>query len=377
MYIVFLTHEYPSENNTCGGIGTFVKYLANHLTQNSFRVTVIGAGNKTIDEHFFDNEVEIFILKKSTWKFAKFKDHFNRILKKIEELNQIQKIDIIEGSELNFAFFPKKTKYKKVIRLHGGHHFFASELNKKPALWRGYQEKKSFRNADEFIAVSNYVGDKTKELLDIEIKFSTIYNGIDLSNFYKSNTSKEILGKLVFIGTVCYKKGIDNLLLAYKILKEKHPHLSLDIIGRDWSTKEIPSYILYLKEKYSHCIDKSVVFRGSVKNNEIQKYIESAEICVYPSLSESFGLTVIEAMAMGKAVAISNIKPFKEIVEESESALLFNPKNVNSISDKITEILNNKTKKKELEEKSRNHIFTKFKTKNIIGKNIQFYKSIT
>ena len=376
MHIVFLTNEYPVKNESYGGIGTFVKYLANQLVLHSIKVSVIGINHTNEEVFFLDNQIEIYKLKKSNWKFAKFKDHCNRILKKITILNKKEKIDIVEGSELNFAFFPKKTHYKKVIRLHGGHHFFASELNRKPALWRGFQEKKSFKNADAYVAVSNYVGNKTKELLNYNFNFTVIYNSIDLSKFYKSDLSKEKKGKLVFIGTVCYKKGIDNLLASYSVLKKKFPYLSLEIIGRDWQSKEIPSYIQHLKKKFKNSIDKDVVFRGRIPNNEIQKNIEKAAICIYPSLSESFGITVIEAMAMGKAIVISDIEPFKEIIGNSNSALLFEKEEVNSLVENIIQIIENKSLKQQLKEKSRTHIFDKFESEKIVNKNLKFYKSI-
>lgn len=81
--------------------------------------------------------------------------------------------DIVEGSELNFAFFPNITPYKKVFRLHGGHHFFAHEEQRKVNKWKAYQEKKPFKKADTYLAVSDYLGFKTKKIKQ-NINYTTI-----------------------------------------------------------------------------------------------------------------------------------------------------------------------------------------------------------
>jgi len=376
MHIVFLTNEYPKKDEPHGGIGSFVKFLAEKLIAKGYGVSILGINNNCKNEFSNQSGIKIYRLKKSTWKFAKFYQHKNRILKKLKEIHNENPIDIVEGSELNFAFFPKRTPYKKLIRLHGGHHFFARELNKKPVFWRGYQEKKSFKNADIFIAVSNYVGNQTKKYLKSNFDFSTIYNGIQLDYFYESDTEKEVPFRLLFIGTVCEKKGIHKLIEALPVIKNKFPNVHLDIIGRDWFMKNGKSYINYLKKTINENIKDSVSFRGNIPYSKIPYEIEKAQICVYPSLAESFGLTIIEAMSMGKSIAASNIEPFKEIVADSNSVSFFNPNNSKEITEKICELLSDHSLRQQLITRSRNHIFNRFDSSKIVEQNITFYKSV-
>ena len=376
MHIVFLTNEYPKKDNPHGGIGTFVQFLANKLILEDIKVSVLGINNVFIDEFERDNKIDIYRLKKSKWKFAKFYDQNKRLQNKIHQINKENNIDIIEGSELNFAFFSKKTTYKKVISLHGGHHFFTLELDKKTSFWRAYQERKSFKKADGFIAVSNYVALKTKKYLKLNFKYKTIYNSINLEKFYRSDIHKEKSDKLVFIGTVCEKKGIEQLIKAFPLIKKEHPNLTLDIVGRDWKSKNIESYIEYLKLNFPEIIKDSITFKGVLPQHEIPEIIESAKVCVYPSLAESFGLTIIEAMAMGKSIAASNIEPFKEIVGNSNSISFFDPYSLESISSTVLEILNDSKLQEKLRSASREHIFNKFDTNKIVKENINFYESL-
>ena len=148
---------------------------------------------------------------------------------------------------MNFSFFPKYTSYKKVIRLHGGHHFFAIELNKKPALWRGYQERQSFRKADHYIAVSNYVGSQTQKYLKFNFDYKTIYNSVDTNKFSMSKPENIKKNTLLFVGTVCEKKGIRQLVQAMQLIQKEVPTIKLKIVGRDWKDKAGNSFTSYLK----------------------------------------------------------------------------------------------------------------------------------
>ena len=108
-HIVYLTNEYPKTGINGGGIGSFVQFLSRNLLKHGFKVSVVGINSSCHSLVENDGNICIHRLAKSSWKFAKFYDHTDRIIKKINELDRDVPIDIVEGSELNFAFFPKKT----------------------------------------------------------------------------------------------------------------------------------------------------------------------------------------------------------------------------------------------------------------------------
>lgn len=371
MHICFLTGEYPLGINSHGGIGTFTKFLAEQLSNHKINVSVIGIYDK--DEYLILNGVKIFKLKKSNWKVAKFYHHNLKLQLKLKEIHKDNPIDIVEGSELNFAFFAKKTPFKKVIRLHGGHHFFASEEHRKTNFWKSYQEKKSFKIADNYIAVTNYVGEKTKQLLNYNFDFKTIYNSIDFTPFYEADLKKEQPFKLVFVGTVCEKKGIKSLVLAMPKLLDVFPRLTLEIVGRDWIYKN-RSYTAYLKSIIPDSIKDRIRFLGGLSYNLLPEVLEKAHICVYPSLAESFGLTLIEGMLMGKLVAASNIEPFKEITKKSSDIKLFEANSSEDIVKKVSELLTKEDV--EIRKRNRKLVLSKFSPSIIINENIEFYKSL-
>ena len=375
-HIVYLTSEYPKKGLNGGGIGSFVQFLSRNLLKKGIKVSVIGINSNfdTVIEN--DNEITIYRLARSRWKLAKFYDHTNRILKKINELDKEVTVDIVEGSELNFSFFPKNTSYKKVIRLHGGHHFFAIELNKTPTLWRGYQERQSFRKADHYIAVSNYVGSQTQKYLKFNFDYKTIYNSVDTDKFSMSKPENIKKNTLLFVGTVCEKKGIRQLVQAMQLIQEEVPTIKLKIVGRDWKDKAGNSFTTYLKTYVNEELKEAIEFVGPVTHTEVSSYIEKAQICVFPSHVESFGLVLLEALIMGKVVLASNIEPFKEIKGKEHIFEFINEISPENISKKIIGLLNSNNETQKMGELARENTFKRFNEETITIKNIQYYNLI-
>jgi glycosyltransferase involved in cell wall biosynthesis len=376
MHICFITSEFPAKGISTGGIGSVVKFLGEKLVKKNITVSVVGIYDiQLITFEEIDN-IKVYRLPKSKWKFAKFDDNTKKILKKINEINSSEKIDIVEGSELSFAFFPTKNSYKKVIRLHGGHHFFAIELNKKPAFWRSYQEKKSFKKADEFIAVSDYVGNQTKKHLNIDFNFSTIYNTVDTDKFKNNNPLEFKKNSLLFVGTICEKKGVRQLVQAIPIIKEQFPDIVLNIIGRDWKFPDGKSYIEYLKTFILDEDKNNINIIGPVDHMEVPSYLKKTDICVYPSHMEAMPIAWLEGLSMGKKVVASRIGPGLELIKDNETGLLIDPYSPEDIAEKIIQALTNTKEAEKRAVKAREDILRRFNSDLITNQNIEFYKSI-
>ena len=127
MHICFLTNEYPKEGFPHGGIGSFVKTLAVALVKQGIKVSVVGMNYTPNDENETVNGVTIYRLQKSTVKGLAWYYNSKAMNEKIKRIHKLQSIDILETSELGFAFINKIKSIKYIIRLHGGHHFLLKE----------------------------------------------------------------------------------------------------------------------------------------------------------------------------------------------------------------------------------------------------------
>jgi len=376
MHICFLTNEYPKEGFPHGGIGSFVKTMARALVKNGMKVSVIGINYTANNESQIIEGVNVYRLKRSTVKGLAWYFNFKAINGKIREIHKRDPIQIVETSELGLAFINKLKKVKYIIRLHGGHHFFAESENRGINKWKGFQEKRSFQKADAFVAVSQYVKKHTEKYLSYHNKpIAYLSNPIDTDHF-RPIEKKESENKIVFVGTVCEKKGIRQLILAFPLVKKEFPDATLEIYGRDWFFPDGSSYIQMLKEKEIIQLGelaKDIHFHGVISYATIPLVYAAASVCVFPSHMETQGLVAQEAMAMKKAVVFTKLGPGPEIIKDYKTGLLCDPHNPSAIAEKIIWVFFNTEKTKVIEKSARDFVCLKYGLDVIRNKNIDFY----
>ena len=377
MHICFLSHEYPLW--ATGGIGTFIQSIGHGLVIAGHTVSVVGQSNLPKGEFIDDEGVSIYRLPAPKYlKRGSFIENAFKIRKKIKELHAKIPIDIIEANEKGIFFLPGKTPYKKVVRLHGGHYFFAESENRPINKWKGIQERISFKKADAFAAATQFVINHTGKYLSMNGRPVKVINfPIDSSRFPQADLSNMKKHKLVFAGTVCEKKGIRQLLQASFLVKEKYPDLTLEIYGRDWFFPDGVSYIQYIKNQFNDKDFSHITFHGAIKLSEIPSKYEEAELCVFPSHMETLGLVAPEAMMMGKPVLFSKTGPGTEIISHQKTGLLCDPYDFEDIANNIIFAFENPKEMETIALEGQKSAKEKFTLNNSIKDNIEFYKELT
>tara|TARA_R110002074_G_C12462959_1_gene659560 strand:+ start:221 stop:1366 length:1146 start_codon:yes stop_codon:yes gene_type:complete len=381
MHICFLTHEYPKEGFPHGGIGTFIKTISKAYVNKGHKVSVVGINNYTNGgEVLILDGVTIHRLKSRKIKGLTWLINSNTINSRIKKIHNQTPVDIIETPELGLALLKKLSGIKYVIRLHGGHHFFSEVEKRKINWWKGFQEKKSFKKADAFIAVSNYVKEHTSKYLSYNNKkIKVIKYPIDLEIFYPKPEINVSANTILFAGTICEKKGIRQLILAMKKVFNSFPEMKLEIYGRDWYFEDGRSYIEFLKKEVIPTLEenaKNIIFKGTVSISQLADKYASSTLCVFPSLMETQGLVVPEAMAMEKLVIFSNCGPGPETITHKETGLLCNPYDIESISENIIWGLNNIDKSKIIKQNARKFVLENYNIETLVKDNIEFYTTV-
>ena len=379
MHICFLTNEYPKAGFPHGGLGSFVKTMAEALVKNGLQVTVIGLNYTLADETESVNGVRIIRIQKSKVKGLAWYFNSKNIAKTIAAIHKKNPIDIVEGAELSLAFLPKIKEIKYLIRLHGGHHFFAEGENRGINWWKGFQEKRSFKKADAFIAVSNYVKSHTAKFLSYHNKpIEVIFNPINSQLFQPLETAIEV-SNITFAGTICEKKGVRQLIQSFPMVKEKFPNVILNLFGRDWLFPDGSSYIKMLQEielpKIGD-ISKDIIFHGAVSYNEIPSAYAKAAVCVFPSHMETLGLVAPEAMVMEKPVIFTKLGPGPEVIADGKSGWLCNPHEPKEIANTIIQVLSKPQKAHEIAKQGRLSVLQQFEITKIVIYNIVYYRKI-
>lgn len=378
MHICYVTHEYPIKNLSHGGVGTFTRSLGYKLVQRGLSVSVIRISKVDQTEIIDDNGVKVHMVPQSKLPL-KFFFNSMAINRAIAEIHRNHPISIVETPELGLAFLKKIPGIRYVIRMHGGHHFFAQAENR-PTEWKKvWQEKKSFAKADHIIAVSNYVAETTRSLLGLgNRKITVLYNPIDTQKFYPADPDKIVPHRLFFAGTIIEKKGIRQLVQSLEYLVDDYPDLQLHIAGKE---ANIPGtgqpYRPVLEAAITDKIRKHVVFLGSVPNFEMPSEIERAQICCYPSHMEAMPLAWLEVLAMGKVFLGSKTGPGPEAVIENQTGYLTDPHDPKAIADSIRFILQHYDQALQLAKIARERVCKEFDMDGLAQKNIDFYASLS
>ncbi|MHA7129389.1 glycosyltransferase family 4 protein [Algoriphagus namhaensis] len=378
MHICFLTNEYPKKNLNPGGVGVFLKNLAPSLVKQGHKVTIIGVNNSEKMEDYREDGVRLIRFPHPEVKGLNWLIIARELNAQIRRVHEQSKIDVIEGAELAFAFLFKIPGVKNVIRLHGGHYFFSESENRGINWWKGWQERRSFAKADAIIAVSDYVRTHTAKYHDIESKpIQTIRYPIDLERFAPIDRFDVDPYSMVFIGTICEKKGVRNLIEAFHQVSKIRPEAKLSIYGKDWFYPNGVSYREEMHELVRQLEAQSFIsIHDAVPYSQVPAIYAMHEYCIFPSFMETQGLVAPEAMAMEKVVIFTEKGPGPETIEDGVDGYLCNPLSVAHIKQTVLRAFENRAQNITIAKRARESVRRKFGQDRAIQENLDFYTSI-
>lgn len=376
MHICFITNEYPTPGLNNGGVGTMVKFIGEYLASQGVTISVIGEYKK--HEGFsIENGVNVYRLAFISKRVFNAYHKAKAINEKIKEVHRVNPIDFVETAELGLASIKKINGINYVIRMHGGHHYFSFAENRRKELLKVIREKVSFNKADAIIAVSEYVKTKTFELLQKNYDAAVIFNPLDTTPFYKSNSKNVVAKRVLYVGSIVEKKGIRQLCHAMKIVHNKYSEAKLVVIGRYGNipgTKE--PYFPQLEKDLPTDYKSYIEFLGGIDHKLIPTHLEAAEVCVFPSHMEALPLAWLEALGMGKPFIGSKTGPGPEVVKDGETGLLADPFSHEDIAEKIIYMFENPKQAMRMAENAYADVQNRFRIERIGEENLKFYNSL-
>ena len=205
-------------------------------------------------------------------------------------------------------YYPWKQKIKILFTVHDLNFLYdesKSEWKKKRYL---AQVAAKIDRADHVVAISNFVLEDVKKHINIDGKeCSVIYNGCNIEEIVSLSEPvfKPTVPFLFTVGTIVDKK---NFHVLPSLLLNNNRQL---LIAGVTNSEEYKTKII--DEAKALDVEERVIFTGPVSENDKQWYYKNCEAFVFPSISEGFGLPVIEAMYFGKPVILSTHTSLPEV----------------------------------------------------------------
>lgn len=368
-----------------GGVGSFAVDLAEGVVKRGHKITCISFYSKQI-LHSDKIVTEVINGVKVVRVPKPFEDLHPRIRAVMEKLyiarlirglHQQDPFSLVEGEDgggrLGLGRLPD---IPKVIRLHATTIYNDYELQRKPSRLNHFFEYLWIRRADAIAAVSDHVGKTTLKLtcLNNRKKYEVIYPSVDIA-YFKSDPSIAIEpGLIVFTGVVAPRKGVKELIQAMNLVFTQNKQAHLRIIGDDkyiYQGEPFTSVIMTaLKEEFKDRVESV----GPVLRNRLPQELGKAELCCFPSHVETFGIGIVEAMAMQKPVIFMKNSPGPEVIEDGVSGLLCDTWNPVEIAEKILYLLARPVQAQAMGKQARQRVLQKFEKETWVERNIKFYE---
>jgi len=226
----------------------------------------------------------------------------------------------------------------------------------------------AIKRSKKIIAVSNYTKNDILKYFKVKSdKIKVIYEGAPNSEG-RSLRSKErslLYPYLLYVGNAYPHKNLERLILSFNKLIEDKKDLYLILVG------EIDYFYKKIQDKFSD--SKKIIFTDFISDKELVALYKNASIYVFPSLYEGFGLPPLEAMSCGVPVVCSQASCLPEILENS--AIYFDPEDINDMAEKIKYVLDNEKIQKQLISNGFEQI-KKYKWEEMTQEILKIYKSV-
>ncbi len=327
MKILVLGWEYPPFNS--GGLGVACHYLTKYLSRKHKIILVLPRkmkidfpyGKLIFAEDFLVQRFSGKILEgyKTSWHLNYSSQLIEQVMlyrEAIKIICQHFDFDIIHAHD--WLTYPAGIEAKNITKKPLIIHVHATEFDRGGGQFVNsaifHIEKEGLDKADQAIAVSHFTKDKIIRHYQINPeKIAVVHNGIE--NCFQKKVQNSLMNKIlnkkivIFVGRFTIQKGPDYFLKAAKKTLEYYKDVVFVMSGAG----DMERYLI--EEVARSGLADKVFFVGFLRDDDLNKLYQSADLFVMPSVSEPFGITTLEAMANGTPALISKQSGVNEVVK--------------------------------------------------------------
>lgn len=178
---------------------------------------------------------------------------------------------------------------------------------------------------DGFIVHSNYMFEKLERIYKDRVFHLPLTTDIE----FVYENDKINIGRILFVGSLVWHKGVNELIHAAKLLDERGYDFTLSLAGTGIEKENLKKFVELNK------LDEKVFFLGVLDRREVINEIAKADVVAFPSYFESFGLVALESMVLKKKLVISKRGALKEIASSYPYAYFIDDITAECIAHKI------------------------------------------
>jgi glycosyltransferase involved in cell wall biosynthesis len=302
-------------------------------------------------------------------KFRKLAQAAFGLIKMMASLT-LQKIDIVHIHGGDIVSISRKLVYFRLARLfeckiifhfHGAS--FLDQYSYAPELLRNGIAR-MFEKADLVICLSESWNRAVHDIAP-SAKVKVIFNSINLPALQKTEVKCGNTVQIVFLGLIGERKGVFDLLEVVKCLIDDNYKVNFSIAGNG-DTERLISEINRMN------ICEQVKYLGWINEQQRDALFRGADIFVLPSYAEGMPMSILEAMSYCLPIISTPVGGIPELVVDGETGFLVEPGDLQSLFEKITDLVTNKAKRDRFGQQGRRIIEQKYD----INKNVNIIDDI-
>ena len=227
------------------------------------------------------------------------------------------------------------------------------------------RELREYELADAISVPSRYAALSFMERGIEEKKLIVNPLGVDPDTFtFETIKRSDQIPRILFVGTIGFRKGIPLLLRAFARI---HESAKLHLVGP-------------IEADFTPCLEKlpldNVVFRGPASGEELLKNYADADVFCLPSLEEGFGMVVLEAMASGLPVVISDVVGAADVVNAGKHGLIFPSCNEAALAQALEALVVDPMVRSDMGLAAREHILASYRWENYVERAVAAYEKV-
>jgi glycosyltransferase involved in cell wall biosynthesis len=410
--IGFFVWEYPPR--LVGGLGTYAEYITREFVELGHDVSVFTLNDGTLKTKEVMRGVEVhrpLIADASNVFPMLVTDDLKRWGKNIRFFNDIFIYNVLsstkflnslikkEGYSFDLAcvhdwlscisglIIKNESKIPVVFHVHSTEWGRSGDTGSEVV---SHLERATGQNADAIVTVSNAMQDDLVKHGWPQNKINVVWNGVDPDEYNPKGCKKEDVSKvrmnygipkdwnmLLFLGRLTWVKSVKNLIQALPMVLKDYPKTKLVILGKG----EEQSDIIEMANRLG--VKDNIVYRFDfVPEDERILHYAAADMCIFPSVYEPFGIVSLEAMSMAKPVVVGarGVVGFREQVISSgpdQNGLHVNGEDPSDIAWAIRETLSDPQRAQLWGENGRKRVIEYFTWRKAAEQTLETYKNVT
>lgn len=324
-------------------------------------------------DHLERHQIRVHTLRSG--RYPSFK-----ILKAVDSLIREQKYDVVQTTLIysDFVLALVKMLFRTPVKMISGKHGYDDYYT----VTFGFDPKYKRRDLYYYMSVfvdryMDHTFTITEGLYQLHIglgiskpeKISIIHYGFDLDDSPEPNPEYRFGNpQMAIVGRLVGFKGHKYALQATAILKKKYPDIKLVIVGWGILEEELRAQVKALD------IEDNVVFAGRQYN--AREYMVSSDVVLVPSVSEGFGIVILEAVSVKRPIVAFEVYSPKELFKDKEEILLAKPYDVEEYAAHVDQLLSDTALAEAQADKAYKKLKTYYTMDRMIDQTIEMYNKV-